>query len=346
MPGMDPQAVRNLVLTVLVAAAGGGLFAWMGLPAAWLTGSMVATVAAVCAGLPVGLPARLRDAAFVLLGISMGSSATPESVAQMQAWPGSIALLGLAVLPTMLAAAVYLERVHGWDRVTARCASIPGAFSAVVVIAAGSSADLPRVVLAQSVRIFVLVACMPPLLAGTGTNAGVAVPAVPAVTNTLLEIVTLLVLSAALATALTYLRVPAGALLGAMIVSALLHATGLVHGRFPPALVVAGFLATGAVIGSRFRGTSLALLRRTIPAALGSVLLALAISAAIAGLGTALLGLPFGQLWLAYAPGGVEAMAAMALALKLDPAFVGAHHVLRILGLNLISPVWLRKRHL
>ena len=124
MPGMDPRAVRNLVLTVLVAAAGGGLFAWMGLPAAWLTGSMVATVAAVCAGLPVGLPARLRDAAFVLLGISMGSSATPESVAQMQAWPGSIALLGLAVLLTMLAAAVYLERVHGWDRVTARCASI------------------------------------------------------------------------------------------------------------------------------------------------------------------------------------------------------------------------------
>ena len=97
MPGMDPQAVRNLVLTVLVAAAGGGLFAWLGLPAAWLTGSMVATVAAVCAGLPVGLPARLRDAAFVLLGISMGSSATPESVAQMQAWPGSIALLGLGL---------------------------------------------------------------------------------------------------------------------------------------------------------------------------------------------------------------------------------------------------------
>ena len=343
---MGPRTARNLVLTLLVAAAGGSLFAWLGLPAAWLTGSMVATVAAVFAGLPVGLPARLRDAAFVLLGISMGSSATPESVAQMQAWPGSIALLGLAVLLTMLAAAVYLERVHGWDRVTARCASIPGAFSAVVVIAAGSSADLPRVVLAQSVRIFVLVACMPSILAGTGTGTSAgAAPAVPAVTNTPLEMVSLLVLSAALATALSHLRVPAGALLGAMIVSALLHATGLVHGRFPPALVVAGFLATGAVIGSRFRGTSLAMLRRTIPAALGSVLLALAISAAIAGLGTALLGLPFGQLWLAYAPGGVEAMAAMALALKLDPAFVGAHHVLRILGLNLISPVWLRKRH-
>ena len=127
-----------------------------------------------------------------------------------------------------------------------------------------------------------------------------------------------------------------------MIASGILHATGLVHGRFPPLLIIVGFVATGVVIGVRFHGTSLATLRQTVPGAIGSVLLALAISAAIAAVGTLLLPLPFGQLWLAYAPGGVEAMAAMALALQLDPAFVGAHHVLRILGLNLISPLWLR----
>ena len=52
----------------------------------------------------------------------MGSSATPESVMQMQAWPGSLALLALSVVTTLFAGAVYLERVHGWDRITARCA--------------------------------------------------------------------------------------------------------------------------------------------------------------------------------------------------------------------------------
>ena len=82
----------------MIAAAGGALFAALGLPAAWLTGSMMAIVAAAMADLPVGLPARLRDVAFVLLGISMGSSATPESVTQMQAWPGSLALLPLSVV--------------------------------------------------------------------------------------------------------------------------------------------------------------------------------------------------------------------------------------------------------
>ena len=127
-----------------------------------------AIVAAAMAGLPVGLPARLREAAFVLLGISMGSSATPESVTQMLAWPVSLVLLAISVVATLFAGAVYLERVHGWDRVTARCASMPGALASVIVLAATSAADVPRVVLAQSIRIFILVALMPATLTLVG----------------------------------------------------------------------------------------------------------------------------------------------------------------------------------
>jgi uncharacterized protein len=338
----DLRTVGRLPLTMTIAAAGGALFAALGLPAPWLTGAMTATVAAAMAGWPVGLPARLRDVAFVLLGISMGASATPDGVARMQAWPGSLALLAVSVVTTLFAGAAYLERVHGWDRVTARCASMPGAFASVVVLAATSAADLPRVVLAQSIRIFALVALMPAILTFAGGGSGGTGPASTPPTSTAPEVLATLAASGSLAALLAYLRVPAGALLGAMIASGILHATGLVHGRFPPPLVVLGFVVTGVVIGTRFRGTSLATLRRTVPGAVGGVLLALAVSAAVAAAGTWLLPLPFGQLWLAYAPGGVEAMAAMALALRLDPAFVGAHHVLRILGLNLASPLWLR----
>ena len=98
----------------------------------------------------------------------------------MQAWPGSLALLALSVVTTLFAGAAYLERVHGWDRVTARCASMPGAFASVVVLAATGAADLPRVVLAQSIRIFTLVALMPAMLtfAGGGSSGTFTVDAV------------------------------------------------------------------------------------------------------------------------------------------------------------------------
>ena len=82
--------------------------------------------------------------------------------------------------------------------------------------------------------------------------------------------------------------------------------------------------------------------KRLIALGVASVLLALALSAGFAAGAARLIGLPFDQLWLAYAPGGIEAMAVMALALGADAAFVGAHHVARIVGLNLLNPLWRR----
>ena len=57
-----------------------------------------------------------------------------------------------------------------------------------------------------------------------------------------------------------------------------------------------------------------------------------------------LLGLPFGQVLLAFAPGGLEAMTIMAFALDLDPAYVGAHHLIRFLGLGLLLPLFMGPR--
>ena len=335
------ERLAPVLLTLGLGVAGGGLFAWLGLPASWLSGAMIAVAVAALAGAPVLMPARLRDGAFVLLGILMGAAVTPETVAQMVAWPVSVALLVISIVATVASGTYYLERVHRWDPVTARFSSVPCALSAVLILAATSGADVPRVALAQSIRLFTLVAVMPWLLA-VGFGAAVAAPATPPNVASPAGLAVMLAASAAAAWLCQRLRVPGGVLLGAMLASALLHGTGLVVGYPPRPLVVLGFVATGAVIGTRFRGTALSVLARTVPGALTSVFLALLLSAGFAGLGAWLLGFPFGQLWLAYAPGGVEAMAALALALGLDAAFVGGHHVIRFLGLNLLSPWWRR----
>ena len=341
---LPPRALAWAIVTALLALGGGALATAAGLPAAWRMGAMIAVGVAAIAGLPVGLPNRLREVAFLLLGISIGSSVTPGIIGELRAWPGSIALLFVSIAATIFVSSTYLQRVQGWDRTTARFASMPGAFSSVAIIAAESDADLPRVILAQSLRVFTLVALMPPILSlangGAPLGGGAPLPEV----NSPVEAVAVFLVGAVLALLLNRMKVPAGTFLGAMLASAALHATGLVHGRFPPALVVLGFVATGAVIGARFRGTTLSTVFRTLPGASVSILLALAVSALFAALGAWWLDLPFGQLWLALAPGGVEAMAAMALVLNLEPAFVGAHHILRILGLNLLGPFWLRDR--
>jgi uncharacterized membrane protein AbrB (regulator of aidB expression) len=45
---------------------------------------------------------------------------------------------------------------------------------------------------------------------------------------------------------------------------------------------------------------------------------------------------------ISYAPGALDAMMMLALALHLDPIFVGAHHVARFLLVSLALPLFVR----
>ena len=47
---------------------------------------------------------------------------------------------------------------------------------------------------------------------------------------------------------------------------------------------------------------------------------------------------------IAYAPGAVDAMMLLALALNLDPVYVGAHHLARIFLVSLTMPLIARAR--
>jgi membrane AbrB-like protein len=344
-PGHTPQSrwatvLGKVALTLALGGAGGWLLAQVGAPAPWLTGSMLAVAAAALSGLPLGMPNWMRTLAFVMLGISIGSSVTPEALGEIQAWPGSVCLLLLGVAATTAASAFHLTRARGWDVMTARYCALPGALSQVLVLATRSRADLPRIALAQSLRVFVLVALLPWLIPAQG-EAG------PALIHAAVELTmggSAAMLTVGLTTGVLFdrLGIPGGALLGGMIASALLHGTGVLEGQLPGPLPLAAFVATGCVIGLRFRGASLFRMRSTVRGGLESVALAIMITAAFALAAHYWLDLPYGQLWLAYAPGGVEAMTIMAFALGFDPAFVGGHHVIRIIAINLVIPLWLR----
>jgi uncharacterized protein len=333
------MVLGKVVLTFALGGAGGWLLAWLDAPAPWLTGSMLAVAASALSGLPLGMPNWVRTLAFVMLGISIGSAVTPEALGEIRSWPGSVCLLLLAIGATTAASAVHLTRVRGWDVMTARYCALPGALSQVLVLAMRSGADLPRIALAQSLRVFVLVALLPWLIPTPGEAGPVQIQA--AVELTIGGSAAMLMAGLAAGILFDRVGIPGGALLGGMIASAVLHGTGVLEGRLPGPLPLAAFVATGCVIGLRFRGASLFRMRATLRGGFESVALAIVITAGFALAARYWLDLPYGQLWLAYAPGGVEAMTIMAFALGFDPAFVGGHHVIRIIMINLFIPLWL-----
>ena len=117
------------------------------------------------------------------------------------------------------------------------------------------------------------------------------------------------------------------------------HVLALTPGQLPAPVTFAAFLVMGVLIGSRFSGQSWEALRSAMAAGIWVTFVTmLTTMLAVAGALLAL-GLPPALLIVAFAPGGVEAMAAISVTLGLDPAFVAAHHVTRLLILTVLIPL-------
>jgi hypothetical protein len=340
MPASATQTLRRTIETLLIAGTGGVLFNLAKFPAGWIAGSMICCAAAALAGRPLGLPNNLARGFYIVLGMSIGAVATPQTVLGMASWPLSIAAVTIAMGAVTVGTVIYLKRVHDWDTLPAVFAGSPGGLSQVMVLAAEHGLELRGIAIVQSVRVVILAVCVP---AGLGL-AGLAGPTrLPigsvAIMDAPWELVIMIGFSVALALALLRAGFPGGLIFGPMVVSGILHGGGYVHVTFPPWFASVAMVALGAVAGSRFTGTPFSLMLSYLGAAIGSFFVAVVIAAAFALAVTQLLSLHVGDVVVAYAPGSIDAMMILALALHLDPVFVGAHHLARVFTVTLALPI-------
>jgi membrane AbrB-like protein len=329
-----------------VAGLGGYAFHRLGLPAAWLSGSVFAAVFWNVAGLGRPLSRPLADAAMLLSGASMGAGVTPEALAAVGRYPVSLLLLTVCVVAATAASVEWLRRMCGWRRDDALLACAPGAFSTVLSIALDRNAATAEIAVVQSLRIFVLVALLPSTVALIGGGGpGFLGGGRPIASPTVLGLI--LFGGLAVGALLRRLRVAAPVLLGATVASTFVHATGWTPGIVPPPVATLGLVLIGAFVAERFRNLDREALKRTIPAAAGSFLLSMALAGLAAAAAAWLAGVPMAEALVAFAPGGLEAMMVLALVLGLDPLYVGVHHLARFLGIALVLPfvfTWLRAR--
>jgi membrane AbrB-like protein len=326
--------------TLLIAFAGGLLATLAGVPAGWLSGAMIAVTVAAIAGLDTRLPRLLADASFVLVGAMLGAGVTPEIVGQAAGWPVTLAGLVLSTLVVVVAVRAFLVHVARWDAPTALFAALPGALSYVMALATESHADVRRVAVSQTMRLFLLVALIPPLVAFAEGER--LVPLVRAVGDPLSIVLTIAV-AAAGGLLLAKLRVPAGLLTGSIFASAFVHVGGWVDGGLPAWMINAAFVVLGALIGGRFAGTGLRFLRDVALAGAGAFVVALGVSWAFAWAVSLFVDVPPVQILVAFAPGGLDAMTALAIALHLDSAFVAIHQLVRFMAIAMLAPAVTRR---
>ncbi|MDD9732275.1 AbrB family transcriptional regulator [Mameliella sp. AT18] len=333
--------LTGTLLAFCAGALGALVFGLIGFPAAALTGSAVGVTLAGLAGLRFDLPVWMRTAAFILLGVNIGTGVTPETLQAAASWPLSIAVLG-ASLPLGLAIAkAGMVRWMGFSQRDAILASAPGHLSYVLSMSLEQGGPTAQIAVIQSIRVLFLTLCVPLLVSVVFGASGATL--LPVADMTLISLGLLGLAGLIVGYGYQKLRVPAAFLMAGMTVSALGHVTDLTPGRLSAELGDAAFVVMGTMIGSRFAGQSGAVLRNSVMAGAWLTLVNVITTLMAVTVALVLMGVPPAVLIVAYAPGGVEAMAAIAVTLGLDPAYVAAHHVMRLLILSLLLPIWMAR---
>ncbi len=334
-----PDRAQLLVTleTLSIGAAGGLLFLWAGLPGGLISGAMMTVGIAALAGRTLAVPPLLTQTVLVLLGISLGSLVSRQLIQHVSSYPLTIGLLALATFCSTFGSSFYLQRVHGWDSTSAFLAGSPGALSQITILAVEKGADVAGIAVVQTMRVIILTAALPLLVALSGIPPQ-ASPSFGFATASPPELFALIAASVAVALLLRLAKFPASWMFGAMIASSVLHGTSLVEGGLPNWIRNIALVGIGALIGSRFARLRISTLLKHVNAGLGSFAVAIAISAIFVAVIVMTTHVRFADVVVAFAPGAMDAMLALALTLHIDPIFVGAHHLSRFVFVSITTP--------
>ncbi|ENM5875049.1 AbrB family transcriptional regulator [Vibrio mimicus] len=276
----------------------------------------------------------------IVLGISVGATISLTELGTTLTVPvivGLVCCLTLQIISSYL----WLTKREGWTPFESLLGAVPGAMAAILVISESSQKPSTKVVYSHSVRLMILTL----LALFISNSAPDTVPVEGSLTAyAWLIFFTLALVSLLLGKASTLLGIPAPYMLAALLVTASFNSfsTGI-EMQLPKWMVLFATALLGILIGSRIADTTLREAMAYSRAGFMVTMIGLLVAVGVSGVFSILLDKSWVVLLLAWVPGSVEAMTAVALLLGMEPAFVMINHALRLLLLYSL-PAILKKQ--
>ncbi len=343
--GKGPSHTPTVLLTYVLAAAAGFAARALHMPLPMLLGPLLVIAALAIADIrPLGHPVTalpgLRIIFVPVIGVAIGAAFRPELLVQAAGWLPS--LIAMAVFTPLVHWAGYRTvRVMGLDRTTALYGTMPGGWLEALQMGEDAGADVRMIAILQFLRLILTIILVPVAFTWiSGHAVGSASGAVMPGSDLGLTFPDVALLTAAGVVGFfagRALRFPAPQVTGPILISGLLHLTG-VTGTVPPGWLVAlTQLVIGTALGTRFAGMPKGQLRAGLRLSLAHQAVMMAAAAVATVLMLRVVDEPASAIFLAFAPGGLVEMSLVALSLNLSVVYVSAHHVLRIVLAVLVA---------
>jgi hypothetical protein len=338
-------SIPGIAKTLAIGLIGGVIFFYLHLPLPWMLGSMLAVALAAGGQVDVVMSSKLRSGMVAVLGTLLGSSFTPEIVAQAGEWWRGVILTIIFVSFMTTVCIWFFRRAGRFDPVTAYFSGTPGGLAIMTIVGEEQGGNPQIIPLVHATRVFVVVFTVPLYML---VVEGIDVPRGAATLTMGMDIalpdLAILVACAFIGWAFgLLLNIPGGQIIMPMVVSATAYVSGIVESPPPAPLIALAQVVMGAGIGVRFAGIRWREAGPTLAYAAISGVLMLLGALIVAQISAPLLGVEPNTLLLALAPGGLAEMCMTALALDADTAFIATMHIIRILMIVSLAPFIFRR---
>ncbi|WP_246668987.1 AbrB family transcriptional regulator [Ancylobacter sp. TS-1] len=319
----------RLVATYSIATAAGYGAMRLHVPLPWMLGPLFVCGALTVSGVPLQAGPHLREIGQVVVGLAIGMRFTPHLLlASLELLPAMLASTFYIIAATFVGALIMrpLARI---DPTTAFFATAAGGMADMAVVAAARGGDTNTVSIVHALRVTTVVSTVPFLVFAFGEQGNVNTVDV-AGSHDLLLLGIGLVIAYIGARILLPTVIPNPWLLGSLLPSAALGASGILTVAVPGILIVAAQIMIGVWLSLRFRRELFLRLPRV--AASGLLVAVFLIFAAAAGaqLLSFATGLPLTTSFLGLAPAAITEMVLTAKAMHADAELVTAFHIVRI----------------
>ena len=315
-----------------------GAIVWLifDLPLAWLLGPATVGLILAVRSRPIGTDYFFGDCGRGLLGVAIGASITHEHIDWMLDHPD----LGIGLFIYVALGGgigfLWLYRFCKWDRPSAWFAAFPGGMSEMIASAEAFGANIPKVALSHSLRIFCLVcgASLASYFFAGITTGSLSFGEAYWRTQPLIFLTMVVSVWGG-----KYLRIPAHSFMAPMFASLMMNLMFDIQLRLTDLILIFGQYFLGWSIASRFKGVSKNEVVMILKQVFVLLLLFLPIWGMMAVLLDQLTDIDLVSVILGLAPGGQAEIALIAMALNANLAVVMILHVLRSLMITMIGPI-------
>jgi hypothetical protein len=282
----------------------------------------------------------LRNVILVVVGLMIGAGIHHDSLANISRWP--ITMFGVTLYVAVVIATIYhfLRRFAGFDPVTAYFAASPGGILMMTTLGGAFGGRERNIALTHAVRVVLVLFTIVlgyHMIFGAGSAASAKAGTIAPLTWH--DMGLWVVLGAAGWIMGRLFHMPSAALLGPFLLVAAAQLLGLELHPLPVFPLLVAEVVIGSGIGSDFTGVKVRELVHGMVLSFLVTLWMLVLSLLFSLVLQPITGLPIDALFLAFSPGGLTGISLVALALKIDPAFVTAHNVLRVILILFGSPL-------